>query len=151
MAIALLGEGDRESALCIFDLAFHDCELGDIRFILLLKSILVFESGNQEDAITCVELLTTRANDDNDTDAIYLYMQVRALHNVDLYLSPLIRSTGPCSYVHEEGELRTCNMLDRRCEEPSPKGQTMPSSNDNLAHIWVEFRWTACCCSATFM
>ncbi|KIO01932.1 hypothetical protein M404DRAFT_717979 [Pisolithus tinctorius Marx 270] len=37
MAVALLGQGDREGALCAFDLAFHDCELHDNRFLLLLK------------------------------------------------------------------------------------------------------------------
>ncbi|KIK15521.1 hypothetical protein PISMIDRAFT_16481 [Pisolithus microcarpus 441] len=83
MAVALLGEGDREGALRTFDFAFHDCELDDIRIILLLKSILVFESGNREDAITRVELLSTRAKDDDDEDAIYLYTQARALRGAD--------------------------------------------------------------------
>ncbi|KAI6098485.1 hypothetical protein F5141DRAFT_1205368 [Pisolithus sp. B1] len=79
MAVALLGQGDPEGALRIFDLAFHDCEFGDIRFLLLLKSILVFESGNQEDAITRVELLGARANNDSDNDATYLYTRVLAI------------------------------------------------------------------------
>ncbi|KIK14226.1 hypothetical protein PISMIDRAFT_358713 [Pisolithus microcarpus 441] len=83
MAITLLGQGDREGALRIFDLAFHDCKPDDIRFILLLKSILVFESGNQEDAIIRVELLATRADDDGGNDGIYLYTQVRAPHCAD--------------------------------------------------------------------
>ncbi|KAI6045477.1 hypothetical protein EDC04DRAFT_60772 [Pisolithus marmoratus] len=76
MAVALLDKGNREGALCAFDLAFHDCELQDVRFLLLLKSILVFECGNQEEAITRVEYLTTRAIDDNDDEATYLYSQV---------------------------------------------------------------------------
>ncbi|KAI6115213.1 hypothetical protein EDD16DRAFT_1075436 [Pisolithus croceorrhizus] len=76
MAVALLGQDDGEGALRIFDLAFHDCELDEIRPLLLLKSILIFECGNQEDAIKRVELLATRANDDNDDDSIYLYTQV---------------------------------------------------------------------------
>ncbi|KAI6047019.1 hypothetical protein EDC04DRAFT_954766 [Pisolithus marmoratus] len=76
MAVILLSLGDREGALCRFDLAFHDCELHDNRFILLLRSILVFESGNQEEAITRVEHLATRANCDNDDNATYLYTQV---------------------------------------------------------------------------
>ncbi|KAI6144211.1 hypothetical protein BKA82DRAFT_2383267 [Pisolithus tinctorius] len=76
MAVALLGQGDREGALCAFDLAFHDCELHDNRFLLLLKFILVFESGNQEEAIMRVEYLATRAHKDNDDDATYLYTQV---------------------------------------------------------------------------
>ncbi|KIK21827.1 hypothetical protein PISMIDRAFT_11981 [Pisolithus microcarpus 441] len=79
MAVALLGQGDREGALRIFDFAFHDCERDDIRFILLLKSILVFESGNQEDAIIRLELLATRADDGNDNDTTYLYTQVLAV------------------------------------------------------------------------
>ncbi|KAI6045482.1 hypothetical protein EDC04DRAFT_3137168 [Pisolithus marmoratus] len=73
MAVALLGQGDREGALCTFDLAFHDCDPHDIKFLLLLKLILVFESGNQEEAIMRVEYLATRAN--NDDDATYLYTQ----------------------------------------------------------------------------
>ncbi|KIK22826.1 hypothetical protein PISMIDRAFT_679840 [Pisolithus microcarpus 441] len=79
MAVTLLGQGDREGALGIFDLAFHDCELDDIRLLLLLKLILVFESGNQEGAIKRIELLAARANDDSDNDATYLYAQVLAV------------------------------------------------------------------------
>ncbi|KAI6010023.1 hypothetical protein EDC04DRAFT_818826 [Pisolithus marmoratus] len=75
-AVALLAQGDREDALCTFDLAFHDCDPRDIRFLLLLKSILVFESGNHEEAITRVERLATRANNDSDDEATYLYTQV---------------------------------------------------------------------------
>ncbi|KAI5993442.1 hypothetical protein EDD15DRAFT_2437983 [Pisolithus albus] len=78
MAVTLLGQGDRERALRVFDLAFHDCELDDNRFLLLLKSILMFESGNQEEAIERIELLAARANDDRDNDATYLYAQVLA-------------------------------------------------------------------------
>lgn len=73
MAIALLGHGDRENALCTFDVAFHDCEPQDIRFLLLLKSILVFESGNQEEAVARVEHLAVRAKKDDDEEATYLY------------------------------------------------------------------------------
>ncbi|KAI6039931.1 hypothetical protein EDC04DRAFT_3089926 [Pisolithus marmoratus] len=40
--------------------SFHDCEPRDIRFLLLLKSILVFESGNQEEAIARVGYLAKR-------------------------------------------------------------------------------------------
>ncbi|KAI6095807.1 hypothetical protein F5141DRAFT_1221421 [Pisolithus sp. B1] len=80
MAVSLLGQGDREGGLCAFDLAFHDCELHDNRLLLLLKSILVFEFGNQAVAITRVEHLT-RASDVNDDDAIYLYTQVLAVVN----------------------------------------------------------------------
>lgn len=47
MAVALLGLGDSDGALRTFDLAFHVCELHEIRFLLLLKAILVFESGHQ--------------------------------------------------------------------------------------------------------
>ncbi|KAI6014940.1 hypothetical protein EDC04DRAFT_645744 [Pisolithus marmoratus] len=76
MAIALLGQGDREGALRTFDLAFHDCELHDIRLLLLLKSILVFESGKQQEAITRVEELATRTNSDKADNTTYLYTQV---------------------------------------------------------------------------
>lgn len=73
MAIALLGQGDRRGVLCTFDLAIHDCEPQDIRFLLLLKLILVFESGNREEATTRAEHLATRANNDNDDEASSLY------------------------------------------------------------------------------
>lgn len=84
MAIVLLGQGDRESALLVFDLAFHDCESRNNRFLLLLRSILVFESENPEDAITFVELLATRANDDNDDDTAYICTQAGALRGTEL-------------------------------------------------------------------
>ncbi|KAI6041650.1 hypothetical protein EDC04DRAFT_3089035 [Pisolithus marmoratus] len=76
MAIVLLGQSDPEGALHAFDLAFHDCAPHDIRFLLLLKSILVFESGSQDKAITRVEYLAARAIDDHDDEAAYLYSQV---------------------------------------------------------------------------
>ncbi|KIK22523.1 hypothetical protein PISMIDRAFT_680096 [Pisolithus microcarpus 441] len=76
MAVALLAQGNREAALCMFDLAFHDCEPHENRFLLLLKSILVFECGSQEEAITLVGHLATRTN--NDDDAIYLYTEACA-------------------------------------------------------------------------
>lgn len=95
MAVALLGRGDQEGARCTFDLAFHDCEPYDNIFLLLLKSILVFECGNQDEAISRVECLAARANDNNDDEAIYLYIQAC-----------------PWSYAHEKGKLQTCNTID---------------------------------------
>ncbi|KAI6144919.1 hypothetical protein BKA82DRAFT_4168114 [Pisolithus tinctorius] len=77
-AVTLLGQGNREGALWAFDFAFHDCRLYDIGFVLLLKSILVFESGNQEEAIDRVEHLAMRANNENDNATTYLYTQVLA-------------------------------------------------------------------------
>ncbi|KAI6095815.1 hypothetical protein F5141DRAFT_1265501 [Pisolithus sp. B1] len=79
MAVSLLSQDDQESALRIFDLTFHDCEPHDIKLLLLLKSILLFESGNQEDAITRAEHLAMRANDDSDNNATYLYTQACVL------------------------------------------------------------------------
>ncbi|KAI6042189.1 hypothetical protein EDC04DRAFT_1023591 [Pisolithus marmoratus] len=74
MALVLLGQGDTAGALRTFDLAFHHCELHAIRFLLLVKSILVFESGNQEEAITRVEDLAM--NNDEGDNTTYLYTQV---------------------------------------------------------------------------
>ncbi|KAI6012022.1 hypothetical protein EDC04DRAFT_2761991 [Pisolithus marmoratus] len=84
MAVALLGQGNREGALCGFDLAFHDCELHNNRLILLLKLILMFESGGQEEAISRIEHLVTRAKDDNDDEATYLYTQGSASHDAEI-------------------------------------------------------------------
>ncbi|KAI6021221.1 WD40-repeat-containing domain protein [Pisolithus marmoratus] len=83
MAVALPGQGDRKGTLCTFDLAFHDCEPHDNRLLLLLKSILAFECGDQEEAITRVEHLVMRANSDNDDEATYVYNQARALRHAD--------------------------------------------------------------------
>ncbi|KAI5986440.1 hypothetical protein F5J12DRAFT_898764 [Pisolithus orientalis] len=83
LAVALLGQGNREGALWAFDFASHDCDPYDIRFLILLKSILVFESGSQEEAIDRVEHLATRANNDNDDDTIYVYTQARDSHDAD--------------------------------------------------------------------
>ncbi|KAI6015000.1 hypothetical protein F5J12DRAFT_911546 [Pisolithus orientalis] len=120
MAVALLGQGDREGALWTFDLAFHDCELHGIKFLLLLKSILVFESGNQEKAIMRVEHLAMRAKNDNDDEAAYLYTQARASYDADFY-------------AYEEGKLWMCNTIDRACEEPSPQGQAVSPTSDDLS------------------
>ncbi|KAI6019085.1 hypothetical protein EDC04DRAFT_2607655 [Pisolithus marmoratus] len=82
MALALLGQGDAVGALCTFDLAFHDCELHNIRFLLLLKSILMFKCRNQEEAITHVEDLAM--NNDKGDDTTYLYTQAHALNDADV-------------------------------------------------------------------
>ncbi|KIO02162.1 hypothetical protein M404DRAFT_960973 [Pisolithus tinctorius Marx 270] len=79
MAFALLAQGNRERALCIFDLAFHDCELHEHNILLLLKSILVFESGNQEEGVMRAEHLATIADEVNDHKSTYLYTQVLAV------------------------------------------------------------------------
>lgn len=76
MAVALLVQGDRESVLPTFDLALHDCEPHNIRFLLLLKLILMFESGDEDQAATRVEYLATRANNDSNDEVTYLYTQV---------------------------------------------------------------------------
>ncbi|KAI6011786.1 hypothetical protein EDC04DRAFT_3145675 [Pisolithus marmoratus] len=101
MAVALLVQGDQEGALRTFDLAFHDCELRGNRFLLLLKSILVFESGNREEAITRVEHLATRTNNDTDDDATYLYNQARPSGDTDtsLELSPTDRHYPPLKTI----------------------------------------------------
>lgn len=44
-AVALLGQGNREGALRIFDLAFRVCEPRGSKLLSLLKMVLVFESG----------------------------------------------------------------------------------------------------------
>lgn len=46
----------------------------DNRLLLLQKSILVFESRNQEEALTRVEHLAKRANNDDD-EAAYLHTE----------------------------------------------------------------------------
>lgn len=148
MAAALLGQGNWERALCTFDFAFHDCESHDTKFLLLLKSILVFESGIQEEAIACVEHLVTRANNDNNNDTTYIYTRARALRDA---VSLLIISTGSWGYVHEEGKLWTCDTIDRACEEPSHNGRTVSCPRNDFSHIWMEFQWTGHCCSATSM
>ncbi|KAI6004542.1 hypothetical protein F5J12DRAFT_913668 [Pisolithus orientalis] len=79
MALALLGQGDWEGARCTFDLAFHDCELHDHRILLLLKAILVFECGYQDEGIMRAEHLATIAGEDNDDNGTYLYTQVIAV------------------------------------------------------------------------
>ncbi|KAI6044461.1 hypothetical protein EDC04DRAFT_2889916 [Pisolithus marmoratus] len=57
MAIVLLGRGDREGALCTFDLAIHDCEPRDIRFLLLLKVLgaMCMKKGHYGRAILLIE------------------------------------------------------------------------------------------------
>ncbi|KAI6015351.1 hypothetical protein F5J12DRAFT_527514 [Pisolithus orientalis] len=106
MAVALLNQGDRDGALWTFDFAFQDCELSDISFLLLLKSILVFECGNQGEAITRIEYLATRASKDKDNNATYLYAQVLAV----MYMRkgnygrviPLIESTKNLAPVNKQ-------------------------------------------------
>ncbi|KAI6004545.1 hypothetical protein F5J12DRAFT_913670 [Pisolithus orientalis] len=120
MAIALLGQGDREGALRTFDFAFHNCELHDIRFLSLLKSILVFESGNQEDGITRAEDLVTAADNDDDDDATYLYTWVLGV----MYL--------------KKGSYGHAIPLIERAKSLAPKGRHCPP----LVTISLVFGWS---------
>ncbi|KAI6037825.1 hypothetical protein EDC04DRAFT_2604489 [Pisolithus marmoratus] len=132
MAVVLLGQGNREGALCEFDLAFHDCELHNNRLILLLKLILMFESGAQEEAISRIEHLVTRAKGDNDDEATYLYTQ-----------------GCPWSYIPEDGTLWTSNTIDRAHREPRLKGYTMSSSRDDLTRRTAEAAEISLCIGRT--
>ncbi|KAI6022110.1 hypothetical protein EDC04DRAFT_2607015 [Pisolithus marmoratus] len=120
MAIALLGQGDRDGALCTFDLAIHDCELHDVRCLLLLKSILVSKSGNHEEAIKRVEHLAARTNNHNDDDSTYLYTQGRASL---LYM--------------KQGNYRRAIPLIERAKELAPKHKQCPP----LQTISLIFGW----------
>ncbi|KAI6017148.1 hypothetical protein EDC04DRAFT_3144408 [Pisolithus marmoratus] len=117
MAAALLGQGDREGALCTFDLAFHDCEPHDNRLLLLLKSILVFECGNQEEAITRVEHLVTRANN-NDDGTTYVYNQARALRHADTRVLGIM-------YTRKENYGRAIQLIER-AKNLMPKDKQCP-------------------------
>lgn len=74
----LLGQGDREGALSAFDPAFHDYEPD---FLLLMKLIPVFKSGNQDEATMRVEHIAARTN---NNEATYLYTPARDLPDVDM-------------------------------------------------------------------
>ncbi|KAI5984705.1 hypothetical protein EDC04DRAFT_3003763 [Pisolithus marmoratus] len=120
IAIALLGQGDREGALSIFDLAFHDCDPRDIKFLLLLKLILLFESAHQEEAIMRLEYLATRAHNDNDDDATYLYTQVLGA----MYM--------------KKGDYGRVMPLIERAKNLAPKGKQWPP----LKTISLVFGWS---------
>ncbi|KAI6144914.1 hypothetical protein BKA82DRAFT_4168036 [Pisolithus tinctorius] len=120
MAVALLGQGDREGALWTFDFASHDCELHDIKFLLLLKSILVFESGNQEEVITRAEHLTIRADHQNGDANAYLCTQVLAV----MYM--------------KNGNYRCAIPLIERAKTLAPKDKHCPP----LQSISLIFGWS---------
>ncbi|KAI6143030.1 hypothetical protein BKA82DRAFT_4187705 [Pisolithus tinctorius] len=120
MAVALLAQGDREGALCTFDLAFHDCELHDLGVLLLLKSILVFESGNQEEGVMRVEHLVTIAGENNNDEASYLYTQVLAV-----------------MYV-KKGEYEYAISLIEHAKSLAPKDKQFPP----LVTISLIFGWS---------
>ncbi|KAI6041639.1 quinon protein alcohol dehydrogenase-like superfamily [Pisolithus marmoratus] len=120
MAMALLSQGDREGALCTFDHSFHNCEPRDIRFLLLLKSILVFESGNQEEVIACVEYLAKRADNDDDEGTTYLYTWILGV----MYM--------------KEGNYGRAIPLIERAKDLAPKDEQCPS----LKMISLIFGWS---------
>ncbi|KAI6015349.1 hypothetical protein F5J12DRAFT_890694 [Pisolithus orientalis] len=66
MAVALLGQGDREGALWIFDFASHDCEPHGIRFLLLLKvlGVMYMKKGDYGRAIPLIERAKNLAPED---------------------------------------------------------------------------------------
>ncbi|KAI6030214.1 hypothetical protein EDC04DRAFT_2898602 [Pisolithus marmoratus] len=130
MAVALLGQGDRESALCAFDLAFLDCEPHDNGYLLLLKSILVFESGNQEEAMKRVEHLARRAHDDNDDEGIYLYAQARASHDTDMHVHGAMHM--------KQGNYGCAIPLIERAKKLAPKDKQCPP----LETISLIFGWS---------
>ncbi|KAI5986441.1 hypothetical protein F5J12DRAFT_577710 [Pisolithus orientalis] len=120
MAVTLLTQGDREGALWASDFAFHDCRPYDIGFLLLLKSILLFESGNREGAIDRMEHLATRANNDNDDDKTYLYTQVLAV----MYM--------------KKRDYRHAIRLIERAKDLAPKDKQCPP----LVTISLIFGWS---------
>ncbi|KAI6041630.1 hypothetical protein EDC04DRAFT_1224335 [Pisolithus marmoratus] len=123
MAVALLGQGDRESALSTFDLAFHDCEPHDNKFLLLLKSILLFESGDQEDAIARVERLATRADGDKNAAATYLYTQVLGI-----------------MYTKKGNYERAIPFIEGAKNLVPTDIQFPPLETISLVGVWVEFQ-----------
>ncbi|KAI5981467.1 hypothetical protein EDC04DRAFT_2617373 [Pisolithus marmoratus] len=129
-AVVLLGEGDRAGVLHTFDLAFHDCELHDIRFLLLLKSILVFESGHQEESIMCVEDLATRTDNADKDDTTYLYTQACPSHDAD------IRVLG--AMYTKEGNYGHAIPLIEHAKNLAPKDMQCPS----LCMISLIFGWS---------
>ncbi|KAI6018342.1 hypothetical protein EDC04DRAFT_2941978 [Pisolithus marmoratus] len=129
MAIALLSQGDRDRALCTFDLAIHDCELHDVRYLLLLKSILISESGNQEEAIKRVEHLAARTNNHNDDDSTYLYTQGRSSHDADMYVLGVL-------YM-KQGHYRRAIPLIELANKLAPKDKQCPP----LKAISLIFGW----------
>ncbi|KAG9309666.1 WD40-repeat-containing domain protein [Chiua virens] len=64
-SVALAGNGKQEVALDDFDLAFRDCDLGDNKLLLAIKSILVFTCSKREQAISRLRSLI--AGDDETT------------------------------------------------------------------------------------
>ncbi|KAI5982354.1 hypothetical protein EDC04DRAFT_1833915 [Pisolithus marmoratus] len=120
MAVALLGESDRDGALCTFDLAFLDCDPHDIKFNLLLKSILMFECGMQKEVITRVEYLATRASNGNDDDVTYPYTQVLGA----MYM--------------RQGDYGRAVALIERAKNLAPKDQQRPP----LMTISLIFGWS---------
>ncbi|KAI5983680.1 hypothetical protein EDC04DRAFT_2616091 [Pisolithus marmoratus] len=128
MAVALLGQGDREGALCAFDLTFLDCGLHDIGFLLLLKSILVFESGTQEEAITRVEYLSKRAKNNDDDEATYLCTEARVARDADDVLAAM--------HMKKENYGRAVSLIEH-AKKLAPKDKQSPS----LKTISLIFGW----------
>ncbi|KAI6042813.1 hypothetical protein EDC04DRAFT_2600688 [Pisolithus marmoratus] len=89
------------------------------------QSILVFECGNQQEAITRVEHLAMRANDDNDDKATYLYTQARGL------------SVLGAMYIKEENYGRAVPLIERAINLAS-KDLKCPS----LETISLIFGWS---------
>ncbi|KAI6156844.1 hypothetical protein BKA82DRAFT_4345875 [Pisolithus tinctorius] len=128
MAVVLLAQGDREGALCTFDFAFHDCELHDHGIILLLKSILMFESGNQEEGVMRVERLATIAGEDNDDIGTYLYTQACASRDADVLA---------VMYTKTRSYRRLISLMEL-AKSLAPKNKRCPP----LATISLIFGWS---------
>ncbi|KAF8555425.1 hypothetical protein OG21DRAFT_1602885 [Imleria badia] len=118
-AVTRIGNGDYESAIRVFDLAFTDGLATDNNFLLLIKAIILFECGKHHDAVSRVDDLIDIVGDKP------LYITVRA------QMSLLLRDM-----LLRQGDSERAVELLRRARDALPF-QTDP----NLLVISLIFGW----------
>ncbi|KAH0836360.1 hypothetical protein J3R83DRAFT_7913 [Lanmaoa asiatica] len=62
-AIARVGQGESQAGIRTFDLAFMHCSLKEIAFLLLIRSVILFEIGERDDAMGRVHDLIEKVDD----------------------------------------------------------------------------------------
>ncbi|KAF8554958.1 hypothetical protein OG21DRAFT_1573744 [Imleria badia] len=86
-AVNLIGNGDHDSAIGVFDLVFTDgLATGHNNFLLLIEAIILFECGKHQDASSRIDYLIDIVNDKS------LYITVRA--QMSFLLGSILASNG---------------------------------------------------------
>ncbi|KAF8556447.1 hypothetical protein OG21DRAFT_1459308 [Imleria badia] len=73
-SVALIGNGQKEDGLRVFDLAFRHCDPIDVDLLLLIKAVVLFVAGEHDNALSRVDDLIVRLPFNSTCYVVHSYM-----------------------------------------------------------------------------